>query len=620
MNLSIKAKIISLSAAVLFLAVGASILISNYVFIREYTGAVQSRLLAIGKSLNFQLDRLLQLDIPIQDITGFEEQCREIVKKYEGIDYAMVTDVNGKILFHNDPSQHGKVSTDPGTLNAIKSKTEIVRICTEHSPKDYEVVIPVFSARGEHIAAVRIGSPVSIIAQKVKEMAGYMIAAGIVLLSLAVVLLYFALSASVTKPLMKLLGAVNEIRKKGTDFTHRVEIKSTDEIGQLASAFNEMTDVIQKTTVSRDYVNNIIESMNDILIIMTPDLKIKAVNKVGCELLGYKEEELVGSALESIFQGEEVTLKSALSEMINKAEEIDNYEMGCKAKGGEKIPVLLSCSVMRDSDNNVRNVVCTGRDITEFKRLEAQLRYAQKVQALSTLTGGVAHEFNNILQAILGHASLLQIKLKKDDPLKTHADQIVVSSERAAKLTHGLLAFTSSQVIRPRKTDINEIIKKAENLLAKILGNDIKLRTAFSDERLTVMADAGQIEMVLVNLCTNARDAMPHGGDVTIETRKVSNLKIREAGYVPQDAEHLELAGDFCEIAVADTGIGMDEKIKERIFEPFFTTKEVGKGTGLGLSMVYGIVKQHNGYMDCYSKTGKGTTFKIYLPIVKSET
>jgi len=128
MNLSIKAKIISLSAAVLFLAVGASILISNYVFIREYTGAVQSRLLAIGKSLNFQLDRLLQLDIPIQDITGFEEQCREIVKKYEGIDYAMVTDVNGKILFHNDPSQHGKVSTDPGTLNAIKSKTEIVRI------------------------------------------------------------------------------------------------------------------------------------------------------------------------------------------------------------------------------------------------------------------------------------------------------------------------------------------------------------------------------------------------------------------------------------------------------------------------------------------------------------
>ena len=614
MNLSIKAKIISLSAAVLFLAVGASIIISNYVFTREYTSAVQSRLLAIGKSLNFQLDRLLQLDIPIQDITGFEEQCREIVKKYEGIDYAMVTDVNGKILFHNDPSQHGKVSTDPETLNAIKSKTEIVRICAEHSPKDYEVVIPVFSARNEHIAAVRIGSPMSIIAQKVKEMAGYMIAAGIILLSLAVVLLYFALSVSVTKPLMKLLGAVNEIRKKGTDFTHRVEIKSADEIGQLASAFNEMTNVIQKTTVSRDYVNNIIESMNDILIIVTPDLKIKAVNKVGCELLGYKEEELVGSALEAVFTE---NLKSIT---INEIESLNNHETNCKAKSGEKIPVLLSCSVMRDSDNNVRNVVCTGRDITEFKRLEAQLRYAQKIQALSTLTGGVAHEFNNILQAILGHASLLQMKLKKDEPLRTHADQIVASSERAAKLTHGLLAFTSSQVISPRKTDINEIIKKAENLLAKILGNDIRLRTVFSDERLPVMADAGQIEMVLANLCTNARDAMPQGGDMTIETRKVSNLKILEAGYVPQYAEHLELAGDFCEISVADTGIGMDEKIKERIFEPFFTTKEVGKGTGLGLSMVHGIVKQHNGYMDCYSKTGKGTVFKIYLPIVKSET
>ena len=614
MNLSIKAKIISLSAAVLFLAVGASIIISNYVFTREYTSAVQSRLLAIGKSLNFQLDRLLQLDIPIQDITGFEEQCREIVKKYEGIDYAMVTDVNGKILFHNDPSQHGKVSTDPETLNAIKSKTEIVRICAEHSPKDYEVVIPVFSARNEHIAAVRIGSPMSIIAQKVKEMAGYMIAAGIILLSLAVVLLYFALSVSVTKPLMKLLGAVNEIRKKGTDFTHRVEIKSADEIGQLASAFNEMTNVIQKTTVSRDYVNNIIESMNDILIIVTPDLKIKAVNKVGCELLGYKEEELVGSALEAVFTE---NLKSIT---INEIESLNNHETNCKAKSGEKIPVLLSCSVMRDSDNNVRNVVCTGRDITEFKRLEAQLRYAQKIQALSTLTGGVAHEFNNILQAILGHASLLQMKLKKDEPLRTHADQIVASSERAAKLTHGLLAFTSSQVISPRKTDINEIIKKAENLLAKILGNDIRLRTVFSDERLPVMADAGQIEMVLANLCTNARDAMPQGGGLTIETRKVSNLKILEAGYVPQYAEHLELAGDFCEISVADTGIGMDEKIKERIFEPFFTTKEVGKGTGLGLSMVHGIVKQHNGYMDCYSKTGKGTVFKIYLPIVKSET
>lgn len=248
----------------------------------------------------------------------------------------------------------------------------------------------------------------------------------------------------------------------------------------------------------------------------------------------------------------------------------------------------------------------------EKKKLENQLRHVQKMEALGTLTGGIAHEFNNMLTTIIGYGKLLQEEMNKD-PLQHYVDRILASSERACKLIKSLLAFSREQIIAPRPVKLNGIIKSVERFLIKIIGKDIKLMTTFKDENAIVMVDSGQIEQVLINLATNSRDAMPDGGYLTITTE-----------LVELDEEFLKTIkykkpGRYALISVADKGAGMDEKTAGRIFEPFFTTKEVGRGTGLGLSIVYGIIEQHNGYIDVRSDLGKGTTFKIYLPVIKSD-
>ena len=251
-------------------------------------------------------------------------------------------------------------------------------------------------------------------------------------------------------------------------------------------------------------------------------------------------------------------------------------------------------------------------DITERKKLERQLSQAQKMESIGHLAGGIAHDFNNMLTAIIGYASLLNMKIEKDDPLRQFVDQILSSAEKSANLTQQLLAFSRKQIISPKETNLNKLINGVEGMLQRLIGEDIEFKTSLADKDIFVMVDPGQIEQVLMNLCTNARDAMPHGGLLSISTDIAEldkdDIKIRD----------LEKPGRYAFISFSDTGCGMDEKTQQSIFEPFFTTKEAGKGTGLGLSIVYGVIKQHNGNVAVYSEPGKGTTFKIYLPLIKS--
>ena len=242
---------------------------------------------------------------------------------------------------------------------------------------------------------------------------------------------------------------------------------------------------------------------------------------------------------------------------------------------------------------------------------EHQLRHAQKIEAVGQLAGGIAHDFNNVLTAIIGYASVLSLKMKEDDPLRINVEAILASTERATSPTRGLLTFSRKQLINPVPLNLNDIIRRVENILSRVIGEDVVLRTVLADENMLVLADCVQIEQVLINLVNNSRDAMPDGGELIINTHPVmiGSDFIKTHGFGKE--------GMYALISVVDTGIGMDEKTKEKIFEPFFTTKEVGKGTGLGLSIVYGIIAQHNGYIDVYSKPGEGAIFNIYLPIVK---
>lgn len=260
-------------------------------------------------------------------------------------------------------------------------------------------------------------------------------------------------------------------------------------------------------------------------------------------------------------------------------------------------------------DNKFLGRRVSNRDISDRKRLEEQLIQSQKMESLGLLAGGIAHDFNNLLTAITGYASMLQESLSESNEMnKRYVQHVLNAAEKAQNLTSSLLTFSRKQIIKPSIIYINEIIKGVSDILNRLIGEDIELKLNFSDIELPVFGDANQIEQVVMNLATNARDAMPTGGVLSIETSSVM-----------LDQEYVEAynarPGNYMMIAISDTGIGIDKKDMAHIFDPFYTTKEKGKGTGLGLSMVYGIIKQHDGFINVYSEKNIGTTFKIYIPV-----
>lgn len=285
-----------------------------------------------------------------------------------------------------------------------------------------------------------------------------------------------------------------------------------------------------------------------------------------------------------------------------------------KRKDGTLFEEETSISTVSDSNGRPAYYVAVKKDVTNERRLEEQLRHAQKMEAIGQLTGGIAHDFNNFLTAILGFSSLLQMKFDndKDAQSNSYLQNIISAAEKAANMTSSLLAFSRKRIINIRPALLNDIVSGIEKLLQRVITENVELKTALTDKGTIIMVDTGQIEQVLLNLVANARDSMPKGGTVFIKTEIVhlDEAFVGTYGYGKP--------GAYVLLSVSDTGIGMDEMTKERIFDPFFTTKEAGKGTGLGLSIVYGIVRQHNGYIDVNSESGKGTTFNIYLPIIES--
>jgi nitrogen-specific signal transduction histidine kinase/CheY-like chemotaxis protein len=266
---------------------------------------------------------------------------------------------------------------------------------------------------------------------------------------------------------------------------------------------------------------------------------------------------------------------------------------------------------IRNERGQVYRIAGIAQDITEQRRSEAQFRQAQKMEAVGRLAGGVAHDFNNLLTVITSYTQLVLQDLQSDDARRADLDEVQKAAVSASGLTRQLLAFSRQQVLEPRVLDVNEVVSAASKMLKRLIGEDVELVTVLGDPLGAVRVDAGQIEQVLVNLAVNARDAMPDGGKLTIETKDV---ELEAEGTQPHRSMP---AGSYVMLAMSDTGIGMTPEVREHVFEPFFTTKATGKGTGLGLATVYGIVKQSNGFISCYSEVGHGTSFTIYLPCVR---
>jgi len=355
-------------------------------------------------------------------------------------------------------------------------------------------------------------------------------------------------------------------------------------------------------------------------IVLIQGEHIVYVNPAVTETYGFRREELIGTEFWKFIHEDfrDMAKKRGL-ERQHGEELASRHEYRVITRNGEDRWVMAS-SVSLEYEGSPAMIV-TLVDITERKRaeeerknLEAQLHQAQKMEAIGQLAGGIAHDFNNILTAIMGFAETIAMRTNDDNPLQHHAYQILTAVERAASLTNGLLAFGRKQILRKSVFEVHEIVYGIKKMLQRLIPEDIDFRTKNAAPGMTVMADKGQIEQVLMNLVTNARDAMPTGGALTIDA---------EPAFVNEDAcrvHGIKAPGMYARINVQDTGCGMDEDTLKKVFEPFFTTKQAGKGTGLGLSIIYGIVKQHNGFITADSSPGQGTAFHVYLPLADQKT
>jgi len=335
--------------------------------------------------------------------------------------------------------------------------------------------------------------------------------------------------------------------------------------------------------------------------------RVLAVNGAAITHYGYSREEFLALRIEDLRLPEDVpALHRHLATMPSDYHAAGTWRH--RKKDGTLIEVETGGQGITFAGRQAEQVVIN--DVTERKRLEEQFRQAQKMEAVGRLAAGVAHDFNNLLTAILGTTDLMLEDLAPDDPDREGLLDIRSASERATVLTRQLLTFSRQQVVSPRVLRLSDLVLELEKLLRRLLGEDVAIRVAVAADCGSVKADPGQLEQVIVNLAVNARDAMPDGGRLTLETKNVD----LDADY-PSDRVTIP-AGRYVMLAVTDTGTGMDAPTKARIFEPFFTTKPVGKGTGLGLATVYGAVQQSGGHIWLYSEVGQGTSFKIYLPRV----
>jgi two-component system, cell cycle sensor histidine kinase and response regulator CckA len=389
------------------------------------------------------------------------------------------------------------------------------------------------------------------------------------------------------------------------------------ERGRLVRVWGVQLDVTPRRLAeenlrrSEEHFRSLIENSSDVFTVLAEDGAICYSSPSVERVLGYKPEDNKGASIFSLIHPDDVArIREVFRRAMQQVDEPQHIELRIRHKDGTWHSLEASGKTMTDPSGELRGVI-NYRDVTNRKRLEEQLRESQKMEAIGHLAGGVAHDFNNLLQAIHGYTTIVLEDLAPGDSHREDLQEVEKAAERAARLTNQLLAFGRRQTIKPTDLDLNEVVANLMKMIQRIIGEHIVLDIIPGHNLGTIHADRGQMEQVLVNLCINARDAMPEGGRITIETENV----LFDSEYCR--THEWSKPGWHVLLSATDTGCGMDQKTLDRVFDPFFTTKEVGEGTGLGLSTVYGILRQHDGMVRVYSEPAKGTTFKVYLPCIE---
>jgi two-component system cell cycle sensor histidine kinase/response regulator CckA len=407
------------------------------------------------------------------------------------------------------------------------------------------------------------------------------------------------------------LGPLRHRRKDGSRLDVRIEVNRVEFSSRTALLSTVIDETGRRRLEERLHETDrlwaaLVESSPDVVLVVDPEGTVLFVNRPrppfeGGVIIGRKIWEFSAA-------GSEERLLAILRKLVETREAL-RYEAPGPAVHGEPAKWYEVSAIPLVIDGAVARVLWIAADVTARKSLEAQLRQSQKLEAIGLLAGGVAHDFNNLLAIIMGFSEASVRKLPPGHPVEEHLREVVDAARRGGELTRRLLAFSRKQVMQPSPVDVHVAVQGLTRLLARVLGEDIDLRIEREEGTLVVRADGVQLEQVLLNLCTNARQAMPNGGRLVLRTRAAA----LDAAFVADNP--WSRVGSFAEITVSDTGIGMDEATRTRLFEPFFTTK--AEGTGLGLATAYGIVQQHGGFLDVETAPGAGSAFRVYLPIVK---
>ena len=560
-----------------------------------------------------------------EDIDAIEEMLTG-VRNNDDISYIVITDKNSDIFYSFNMGE--------AKNHNFKIENTLTRF---HDV--YKITIPIKN-NDTVIGAFYIGFSTDELLHQEVEIKNAIKTASIVTFLFGA-LAVFIISLIITSPLKSMVGVVQQIANG--DLQQRAPIETNDEIGDLAKAFNHMVDnlvssyqqlesfnknlenrVRERTKLlarefeERKKVEEEVQKSYELIhtVISNTPLVLTAVDKngiftfsegKGLEKLGAKPNQVVGLSAFEVFKDNPKILEN-----IRKVLDGNSFHFTIELK---HLVFETWYNPLRDSDGNITGAISVSLDITDRKRLEIQFLQSQKMETVGRLAGGVAHDFNNILTVITGNAELALMSLSPDNKLYSDITVIKSSAHRAANLTRQLLAFSRRQIIKPMIINLNATLLDMDKMLRRLIGEDIEYVTLATDNLWNVNVDPGQIEQVLTNLVVNARDAMPMGGKLTIET---SNMTL-DKRYV--DSHRYVEPGEYVMLAVSDNGVGMDDETKSHIFEPFYTTKEIGKGTGLGMSTCYGIVKQNKGNIWVYSEPGHGTTIKVYLPrVVEKES
>ncbi|RJQ84730.1 MAG: response regulator [Desulfobacteraceae bacterium] len=659
MPATISLKIIVVTMVVLLLTLMGSALGTGMLFSKEYARALESRALAIGQSLESQLNRLLNLNIPLQDLSGFENQCKAVVDRFEGISYAMVVEPEGRILFHSTPAKHGRSLDVPVELKTALGDN---RPWVRRVGPFYEAIIPIFNGMVDYQGTLHIGFPVESINAKIRGLLISSSIIGMIIALYSVLVLFLSLQSMVTRPLKSLIALMQAIREKRSEIQSSKIITRKDEIGQLTAVFDGLmqelntsrsevekhaghleTLVTRRTEQLRHANHELLEEVKErheaekrfrelfenapVMYVITQNQPggpiVTNCNGLFTATIGYERDQIIGSKLGNFYTHEsrkQMLLEGGYERALEGT--FISEERQLLTREGRVVDTLLQAVPQSDSSGRIIGTRAMFLDVTdrrksesEKKELLARLQRAEKLESLGVLAGGVAHDLNNILSGIVSYPELLLMQLPDDSPLRKPMLTIQKAGDKAAEIVQDLLTLARRSVSTRQVININDIIldylSSPEHAKLLSFHPNLCIDIHLDQQLLNISGSPIHIRKTIMNLVSNAAEAQTDGGQIIITTYN-HNFDLPQMGY-----EQIR-EGDFVALEISDQGCGIPKEDLERIFEPFYTKKVMGRsGTGLGMAVVWGTVQDHQGYIDVRSQPDEGTTVVIYFPVTR---